>query len=147
MREILSGIFLAACAVQDLRTRKICLQIPVIAGVLALGLDAALLFRQPQALLPFLGGILPGAALLVLARLADGAAGSGDGICYLVVGALEGAWKTCLLLTAALVLSAAAGAVLLVTRRGSRKTRLPFLSFTAAAWVLLTIALQAGIQW
>ena len=147
MREILSGIFLAACAVQDLRTRKICLQIPVIAGVLALGLDAALLFRQPQALLPFLGGILPGAALLALSRLADGAAGTGDGICYLVVGALEGAWKTCLLLTAALVLSAAAGAVLLVTRRGSRKTRLPFLSFTAAAWVLLTAAIQSGIQW
>ena len=50
-------------------------------------------------------------------------------------------------LTAALVLSAAAGAVLLVTRRGSRRTRLPFLSFTAAAWVLLTAALQSGVQW
>lgn len=147
MREILSGIFLAACAFQDLRTRKICLQIPVIAGVLALGLDSALLFRQPQALLPLLGGILPGAALLALSRLADGAAGTGDGICYLVIGAMEGAWKTCLLLTGALVLSAAAGAVLLVTRRGSRKTRLPFLTLTAAAWILLTIALQAGIQW
>lgn len=137
MRLAVSGIYLAICAVQDFRSRKISLIPSIIAGCAAAAMDAALLIRSPEKIFPYLAGLLPGLFLLSLAFASEGAAGPGDGICYLIMGALEGAWKICLLLAGALLLSSVGGGILLLTHRGSRKTRLPFLTFTAAAWILL----------
>ncbi len=147
LRQILCTIYLLACGVQDMRRRKISVRLCLWAGCAALIPEAAALLTGRGNLPAFLGGLLPGALLLLLAFAAEGAAGSGDGICYLVLGALLGAGMTWTLLMSALVLASVCGAVLMIFHKAGRKTRMPFLTFTAAAWAGILAVRLSGIDW
>ena len=147
LRRILCTAYLLACAVQDIQRRKIGLKMSVFAGCAALLLDAAAFFSGQEELLIYAGGLIPGVMLLLLALLSGGAAGTGDGICFMVLGALLGTWMTWILLMYSLLLASVCGAILMLFQKAGRKTRMPFLAFTVAAWVgILTVKLS-GINW
>lgn len=140
---VLSSIYLAGCAAEDFLTRRIHIASSVCAGAAALFL---LLVRlavadDPGKELCFaLMALLPGIMLLFLAFAAKGAAGSGDGICYLVLGLFLGAGTAWLILMISLLMASAAGIVLLVLHKAGRKTRMPFLTVSAAAWALILVS-------
>lgn len=146
MRSLLSGLYLAVCAIQDYRSRKISLRLSFLAGGTAVLINLFPL-RNPAGILPYLAGLLPGVLLLLLAFACGGAAGTGDGICYLILGAFQGAEKVWVLLVSSLLLTSAAGGILLLAGKVNGKTRLPFLTFTAAARVILELAALSGIRW
>lgn len=85
-------------------------------------------------------GLLPGALLLILSFAAGGSAGAGDGIGFLVIGILLNAQKTWILFMSSLVLASFFGIVLMILKRACRKTKLPFMTITAAGWALLLTA-------
>lgn len=147
LRQIACTIFLAACAVQDLRRRKIRVRLCAFAGFIALILNAGEILTGRWEIPAFTGALLPGALLLVLALLSGGAAGIGDGICFLIAGAMLGTWMTWALLMCALVLAAACGGVLILFQKAGRKTRMPFLAFAAAAWGGILAARISGLNW
>lgn len=147
MRTALSGIYLAVCAVQDLKRRQISIALSVLAGCAAVIMDGGLLLRDPGEVFPYLGGLLPGLLLLVLARISRGAAGTGDGICFLVLGAILGARATWILLMSALILACIGGGACMAVGKAGRKTKLPFLTFAAAAWCVQTACGLAGVVW
>ncbi|MDO5476469.1 MAG: prepilin peptidase [Eubacteriales bacterium] len=147
MRNLLCGVYLSICAVQDLRTRKISVLLSMAAGVTALTLDAFVLYRRPADVLPYLAGLIPGALLLLLAFAADGAAGAGDGICFLILGAFLGARRTWILLVCALLAAAVGGGIFLALGKAGKKTKLPFLAFAAMAWAIQAAADLAPIHW
>lgn len=146
MRSLLSGLYLAGCAVQDYRSRKISLRLSFLAAGTAVLMNLCLL-RNPVEVLPYLAGLLPGVLLLLLAFACGGAAGTGDGICYLILGAFQGVEKVWVLLVSSLLLTSAAGGILLLAGKADGKTRLPFLTFTAAARLILELAVFSGIRW
>lgn len=147
MRSVLSGLYLTVCAVQDLQRRKIGVIVSVIAACTAAGLDLLLLFRAPAEILPYLAGLVPGAMLLLLSAVSGGAAGAGDGVCFLILGAFLGARKTWILLMISLVCAALGGGMWMALGRAGRKTKLPFLAFAAAALAVQTAAELAGTIW
>lgn len=146
LRMAVASAYLAACGIQDLRSRRISLRASAAAGfaAIALNLTAWITCREP--VLPYVGGLLPGALLLLLAFFSDGAAGTGDGICFLVLGALLGMWQAWGLLMASLVPASACGVALMAMHRAGRKTRLPLLTFTAAAWFCLAAVRLSGLD-
>lgn len=147
LRWLVTTFYLLVCAVQDIRWRKIGIRMSVFAGFTAIALDLAVAVSCPADVPTYIGGLLPGTMLLLLAIWSGGAAGSGDGICFLVLGALLGTWMTWTLLMCALVLAGTCGAVLMLFRKAGRKTRMPFLAFAAAAWAGVLGVRLSGITW
>lgn len=139
---VLSSIYLAGCAAEDFLTRKIRIGSSVCAGAAALFLLLVKLAgsEDPVKEICFaLTALLPGIMLLILAFAAKGAAGSGDGICYLVLGLFLGAGTAWLILAVSLFMASAVGIVLLTLRKAGRKTRMPFLTVSAAAWAVILL--------
>lgn len=147
LRQIVCTMYLAICAMQDLRRRKISIRLCAFAGMIALALNAGEILTGSLKVLPFLGGLLPGALLLLLAFVSGGAAGIGDGICFLILGAMLETRVTWILLMCALVLVSACGGILMLVQKAGRKTRMPFLTFTAAAWAGILAARLSGLNW
>ena len=144
LRQLLSGLFLGACGLQDLRSRKVSLVFLLASGCIALGFDLYLCIRGFSAFLQCLAGVMPGALLLGLAYAAKGSAGKGDGICFMILGAVLGGRGTLLVLMGALFLASACSIVLLAGRKVTRKTRMPFLVFAALAWAGIFVS-SAGV--
>ena len=134
LRQLLSGLFLGACGLQDLRSRKISIVFLLVSGSIALGVDFCLCIRGLSDPLRCLAAVVPGALLLVLACAAKGWAGTGDGICFMILGAVLGGRGTLLVMMGALLLASACSMSLLAVRKVTRKTRLPFLAFAAVVW-------------
>ena len=147
MREALCTGYLVICAAQDLKKQTIDIRVSVFAGGAALLLDGAALAGGQLELLTSLGGLVPGVLLLALALFSGGAAGVGDGICFLVLGTLLGTWMTWAVLMSALILAAAVGALLMAFRKAGRRTHMPFLAFAAASWAIILAARLSGINW
>ena len=147
IRLLLAAVYVGICAVQDLKRRKISLPVTVCAGCAAFLLDIPIMAKGGENIFRLIPGMLPGAMFLLLSLAAEGAAGKGDGYCFLVLGALLWSRMTWILLMCALMLAAVCGAFLMLFRHAGRKTRMPFLAFTAAAWAgMLTVCLS-GINW
>lgn len=83
----------------------------------------------------WISGCLPGACMVLLAFATREKIGYGDGILLMALGMLEG-WSVLADLLAALFLAAVFGSALLVLRRGTLRTRIPFVPFLLAAHVL-----------
>lgn len=121
-------------AVFDARTR----QIPD--WLFILFLTGAVLFRLLTGqffCLTVLAGIGIGAGMLLLAKKKPKQLGEGDGWMVLVLGVCEGGRACVESLLTGMLFAAAVSAVLLLTRRGSLKTTLPFVPFLFAGYLLL----------
>ena len=147
LRRILCTAYLLVCAMQDIRCRKIGIKISVFTVCAALMLDAAAFLSAQGEMLTYAGGLIPGGMLLLLALLSGGAAGIGDGICFMVLGALLGTWMTWILLMYSLLLASFCGVILMLFQKAGRKTRMPFLAFTAVAWAGIMAVKLSGIDW
>ena len=147
LRRLICTGYLLVCALQDIRRQKIGVKMSAGVGCTALLLDVAAAFSGQEKIWTYAGGFLPGFMLLLLALMSGGAAGTGDGLCFLVLGMLLGTWKTWILLMCALLLASACGVILMLFQKAGRKTRMPFLVFTAAAWAGILAVDLSGINW
>lgn len=152
-------IYLSVCAVQDMKQRRISLRWSACMGILAMMVNfakAGAFMNEAGNVLPLelLSGFLfrltclvPGCLLLILSAAAKGSAGAGDGICFLIVGALTDARTVWILLAASLFLASVFGIVLICMRKADRKTRLPFLVFAEAAWAIVLLSRLCRVKW
>ena len=147
LRIGLSVIFMGICGIQDYRYRRISLRVCAVAGAAAILFGIRDLASGLLALPGILACLLPGFLLLMAAYAAEGSAGTGDGVCFLILGLFLGAKEVWTVVLAAALLSALTGIVLVVQRRAGRKSRLPFLTFGAVAWMGLMLARSVGIEW
>lgn len=130
---VLIMLWLLCISMMDIRRRSVPAWMLVPGGVLA---GIALNIR-PGAAGDMLG-ILPGAILLVTAFVTK-KAGYGDGIVMLFLGIVEGSGESLLIFAAGLVFAAVFSLILLGLRRAGRNTRIPFLPFLTAAWLIVAV--------
>ena len=147
LKNILSTIYLAICAVQDFRSRRISVNVSAGTGTAAAVLCIASLLRGHSSAAAVFAGLLPGVFLLICAFAARGSAGFGDGICFLVLGMLLGARTTWILLFATLLSVLLCGIILILLRRAGRQTRLPFLTFAAAVRAGILLVQSGVVDW
>ncbi len=129
-------LFLAAAAGQDIYRRQVSLFLPaafLLPGLFCcfwrLAAEGGDLYMEAVAL-------LPGCGLCLLAGLSDGKVGWGDGLCTLILGLLAGAGPCIFAVSAGLLLLSLLCVFLLALRKADRNSRMPFLPFLAAGYIL-----------
>lgn len=146
-RVVVSVLYMAICGIQDLISRRVSLKVCAAAGIAGLFFEAGDLAAGRCSFPGLLACLVPGLFLLLAASAAKGSAGKGDGICFLVLGLFLGAQTVWTVALAASLLAAVTGIVLIALHRAGRKTKLPFLSFGAAAWLGIVLLHLTGIEW
>lgn len=134
--SLLTGCWLLAASTLDIRSRRVPVWMLVLAGAFA---GLTVVHRCGFTLaewVEMVKGCVPGAILLILAAV-TGKAGAADGIVLSFLGICMGG-KVCLaVFMLSLLLISIFSGVLLVLRRVGRNTRLPYLPFLSAAWLLV----------
>lgn len=132
---ILTGCWLFAASVLDIRSRRIPVWMLMLGGAAAV---LAVVCRCGFTLADCVGmvkGCVPGAILLLMAA-ATGKAGTADGFALIFLGICTGG-KICMaVFMLSLLLISLFSGILLALRRVGRNTRLPYLPFLSAAWLL-----------
>lgn len=132
----LAGLcYLAVCSLADIRKKKV----PVFwlfAGIIGgLVWRIMLLAYESGSLKDLFFCFIPGTTLFLFAKFFGGI-GSGDGMAWIGICLLLGVKEGCGVFLIGFLLSFFWGAVLLISRRVSRKFRIPFLPFAFAGMLL-----------
>lgn len=125
-------VFLMICTAIDMKTRKL----PI--WFLSVGTILAVIFRLlnwGQDTAVWIGGILIGAAFLLLSRCTKEEFGYGDSWMILILGISLGLWDVLLLLGIALTCAGLVALVLLKKKSWSRKVSFPFVPFLMLGYV------------
>lgn len=132
---ILTECWLIAASILDIRSRRIPVWMLVLGGAAAVLTSVCRCGFTLAECMDMLKGCIPGAILLLTAA-ATGKAGTADGIVLIFLGICTGG-KICMaVFMLSLLLISLFSGILLALRRAGRNTRLPYLPFLSAAWLL-----------
>ncbi len=136
--RILTGIMLAFACAQDLRSRRVHAGMMTVLGIAAacISLTGSPTFHT---LAHIAAGALPGLGLWLLSAVTNEAVGRGDALAVCLAGMSSGPEQILMILLAALFLTAFAGCILLAAGKAGKKSRLPFIPFLAAGYLLYII--------
>ena len=124
---------LTGLSVVDIRSRKIPVNILILAGLLVLGYQ---ILAGKEDIRMVLGGICIGAVFLLISKATGEGVGYGDSWAVLILGIYLGMWGLIEVLFAAFLVLAAASVICLGRKKMSRKCRLPFYPFLAVGYFL-----------
>ena len=146
--EIIIGLWLLGLSVWDARYCRVPVWLMCSGGlvlaaavILGNGISGWPAWSEAEVLSRFvvcLSGMLPGAALVILA-LCTGAIGYGDGIVVAFLGLYLGFGEVLLLLTISLFVMSLCSLVLLLLKKVRKNTHLPYLPFLTLAWGMLCL--------
>lgn len=131
-------MFLIFCTYFDLRYKKIPLSGLLAFGIVMIIIDGAngSLIQRTEAI-----RLIPGAVFMLLAFLSRQAVGYGDGMMILFLGISMDICRCIQVVFIGLVLCSAISVFILLLKKGSRQTKLPFAPFLLAAWGIMLIGL------
>lgn len=139
---VLLLVLLGILSVQDLRWQAIGLQLPACvaaAGVIWLvGRACAEGTTAGRIVLELVLALLPGVFFWLVA-VATSQMGYGDGLVLVAVGLWCGLWKCLFAVGISLFLMALFSVGILILRRAHRSTRIPYLPFLTAGYLLQTV--------
>lgn len=133
--DIILLICLAILSIWDIKKKMIPVIPIVLTGILLAGYR---LWTGVGLIVPGLG-LLPGIVLLIAALCTKESIGYGDGLVFCMIGIGCGVQKTMAVLGLSLLAAALTAMVVLVTRKGNRKTKLPFLPCILLGYLLCLI--------
>lgn len=143
------GILLLWNSVQDIRKKTLYNRGLLLgAGVMLLlfagdclysGTIADLLLSEGEVPWKRLLGVIPGIGVLILSIVLRGGIGKGDGYLLCITGMALGAEQNTALLLYGLFLAGVMAAVLLILKRVKRDTKLPFVPFLFAGFLLTVV--------
>lgn len=125
------AVYLAINTISDIRKRKIRL------GISLLFLIIGVLWQiwQRADKVELLLAMLPGICLIGLSVMTQQKIGFGDGVVIVVCGIYLGLGNTILLLMVSLMLSALTGVVMLLLKKASLHTELPWITFVFVSFL------------
>lgn len=124
---------LLICSIKDIQKREISLPYAIF-GMLS---GVIFLFFAEDKLYDSFLAFLPGIALIGLSVLSEGRIGLGDGVLILMGGFYFGVYDILQWLFYSFLEAALFGGVLIVSKKGNRKTEMPFVPFLFLTAVVL----------
>ena len=124
--NVIMGVYLISLSYSDMKRRKLSV------GVIVLGFLSALVFQAITGIESWravAGGILTGFLFMGISRLTE------EKIGYGVLGTFLGMWKLLILLLGAFGLAAAVSILLMIKRKFTRKSMIPFVPFLTVAYM------------
>ena len=133
------GFYLLAVSIFDIKEKAIPVLFLVVGGILAgAGAVYGVIVGAASWYLP-LFGMMPGAALLVIARITE-KMGYGDGIVLLMIGGMIGYRGSLLVLCMGSFFASIFCVVLLAVRKVKKHSRIPYVPFlTGAYWLYISV--------
>lgn len=129
------------CTIVDIKKKEISiwlfglLGIIVIIGYIALGNQKGYMLAA---------GVIPGALLIVLAKITEQSIGYGDGIILAEIGIVTGVGKCMLILAVALAIAGVFSLGIVIIKKVDKKYKIPFIPFLTMAY-LAVLCLQNKI--
>lgn len=130
------GILLLAACIMDIKSKKISRRMIVL---LLLACCAILPFRRYFHILDMLGGMAVGLCIIGLAVISKEQIGKGDGMVIAAVGIAFGARRCFLVLSTASFIMCMIAIGILLLKKGTKQTRLPFLPAVFAGYLLCVV--------
>lgn len=137
----LLGLLLIIVSIQDIRWKKIKLNIVLIATV---GLSICLPFSAALTILDRILGLVLGLGVVLLSKATGGKIGIGDGMVLGVTGIGLGFWTNMELFAMALAMAALFSIALIILRKANRKSAIPFLPFLLCAYIFINLPVGGG---
>ena len=128
-------IWIITVSIMDISTRRVPVWMLAAGGICAIPAFMEQWSGSTWNCAGMLIGMLPGALLLGMGFVTK-QVGYGDGLATLILGTALGSGKSWLLFCASLFLMAICSILLLALRKAKYKTRIPYLPFLAAGWLL-----------
>ncbi|MBQ9444303.1 MAG: prepilin peptidase [Lachnospiraceae bacterium] len=136
VRTVSFFVFLIAGTVFDIRKRRIPLILLLAAGAWGILSYTICTGWTGSDLWDEIFGLLIGAVFIGISLISEGKMGMGDAIAILVGGIYLGGSGSAFAVLYSLIIAAAVSAVILVLKRGSGKSELPFMPFLLAGCVI-----------
>jgi len=128
--------FLMCCTFFDIKTKQIPMKLIVVFTFLIVGFCFINNFFYYW---DFLLRLMPGAFLILIAFITNQALGYGDGVVVILIGMMLDFQITITFILIAFLLSAITSIFILITKKGNRQTKLPFIPFLLVSWCILLI--------
>lgn len=130
---------LILCSIRDVRKREIS-GVFVAAGILC-GLFYQIVRKEASFQNIFIG-CLPGISLMALAILTEGKVGFGDGLVVLMGGMYFDFFDILWWIFVSFFLCACFGGILIVLKKGNRKSELPFVPFLTVVAIIQSVIVR-----
>lgn len=131
MKIILGGV-LFACAIIDIKSKKISL---VVLGITFVWVLIVLPFRKDISCIEGLGGFLVGITLFGINRVTREQIGLGDACLFCIMGVGLGFWDNLNLLLYSLLLAAIFSAGLILIKKVGKRYAIPFVPFVLLGYI------------
>lgn len=128
-------LWLLALSIMDIRSCRVPFWLLAIGGA---GIGLAFMFQhngQTRDCMEAIKGMIPGCLFLVIAFVTK-KAGYGDGLVMLLLGMVLGLGRSMALFGISLFLTSICSLALLAFRKVRRDTKIPYLPFLTAAWLM-----------
>lgn len=135
--NIVIGILLLICGVQDMIKRKFNIIIIMIGALLAM---ICIPFCNTVSLHERFYGLGIGLCVLLISKVTEGKIGLGDGFILCVTGLGLGFWRNLEIFGIALFFAAVTSIILLTTRLADCKKSIPFVPFIMIAYIFVIAA-------
>lgn len=140
-------VYLVPCSIWDVKTREIPILWMAAGGIIAVCAAVWYVATGETGAVNLLFAMSPGIFLLALSIITEQQIGAGDGISAAILGLLIGAPMIYMVLMGALLLSSIYAAGLLVLRKGSRHSRMPWIPFMTAGLLVFMLLETASNGW
>lgn len=127
------GVLLLAAGITDIRKRQISRRLLMLLMLVCI---AAVLFRGSFAIMDAAGGIAIGFCVIGISMISREQIGRGDGIVIAMIGLVLGFRRCLAAVSVASLLMSAAAIVVLLFKKGNRRTQLAFLPALFVGYVL-----------
>lgn len=127
------GVLLLAAGITDIRKRQISRRFLMLLMLVCI---AAVLFRGSFAIMDAAGGIAIGFCVIGISMISREQIGRGDGIVIAMIGLVLGFRRCLAAVSVASLLMSAAAIVVLLFKKGNRRTQLAFLPALFVGYVL-----------
>ncbi len=134
-RQVMTVLWLGVVAAADLRKKSVAVWMLAVGGILGLSTAGYDLCTGLRTASDVAGALLPGGLLIVVSAVTQ-KAGRADGIALLVLGCLATCRECVLVFAASLFAIAVASMVLLILRKARQNTKIPYLPFLWAGYLL-----------
>ena len=132
-------IFMAVCAIEDFKTKKIDLRILI--GFIVSGM-VIFIIRGENSALEGLLAVSVGGAFLAASLISHGKIGIGDGLFLIGAGLYLGFDNLTLMLVFGSVLSAIFAVVMVLLKKKGKGEEIPFVPFLAGGYVISAICMK-----
>lgn len=128
--------FLIPGTIFDIRSRRIPVVLFAASGLMGAAVFAVSMLKGHADVMDELYGLMLGAVFIGLSRISGEKIGMGDALAVLLCGIYMGGYDAAFAVLTAMLLISAASLMLLMTKKGSKDTALPFMPFLLISCIL-----------